>query len=207
MNAALRHDRQTVHEAKNLAPPSVRPSLFSQLLEHDGRGHTLLQATELPQKGHSNIRHLPDVRWHRVRTQSSPNLCAIQDRGQHQGIKQAPHHGDRLITHQPFELRPQLGMGTHSILLHDSFLVPWSAAALEPVAQPRLACHRELCPTLCCIFFNDSYGRLQFECPAAGSKWHHSLELMIWPCPQRQHKAFNFFCIQMVESPCIVNSQ
>ena len=59
MNAALRHDRRTVHEAKNLALPSVHPRLFSQLPKHDGGGHTLLQATELQPKGHLNIRHLP----------------------------------------------------------------------------------------------------------------------------------------------------
>ena len=27
-----------------------------------------------------------------------------------------PHHGDRLITHQPFKLRLQLGVSPHSIL-------------------------------------------------------------------------------------------
>ena len=74
MNAALRHVRQTVHEAKNLAPPRVYPRLFSQLPENDGRGHTLLQATELLQKGHLNIRHVFDVRQQKVRAQCPPFL-------------------------------------------------------------------------------------------------------------------------------------
>ena len=43
MNTALRHERQTVHEAQKLAPQPEHPRLFSQLSENDGRGHTLLQ--------------------------------------------------------------------------------------------------------------------------------------------------------------------
>ena len=50
INTALRHERQTVHEAQNLAPPPAHPRLFSQLSENDGRGHTLLSVKELPQK-------------------------------------------------------------------------------------------------------------------------------------------------------------
>lgn len=37
INAALRQDRQPVHEAKNLA---MHLKLFSDFPEHDGRGHT-----------------------------------------------------------------------------------------------------------------------------------------------------------------------
>ena len=116
MNAALRHVRQSVHEAKNLAPPSVHPRLFSQFPKNDGRADTFLQATQLPQKGDLNICHLLDVMRQRVRAQCPPNLCTIRDRGHHQGIEQSPHHGHRFVTHQPSELCLQLGAGSHSIL-------------------------------------------------------------------------------------------
>ena len=64
-----------MHEAQNLASPPVHPRFFSQLSENDGRGHTLLQVKELPQKGQLNIRYLLDVSWQRMKDADRGRTC------------------------------------------------------------------------------------------------------------------------------------
>lgn len=77
MNVALRRDRQMVHESKNRAPRPAQPGFPSRIPNHDGKGRTLPEMTELLQKRHPIIQNFRDVKHQRLRAQSSPDLCTI----------------------------------------------------------------------------------------------------------------------------------
>ena len=74
MNAAFRHGRKATHEANNLTPPSMYPRLLSQFPEHDNRGDTPLEMTQLPQNGDLNISHFLYVGRQDWRAKGSPHL-------------------------------------------------------------------------------------------------------------------------------------
>ena len=61
MNAVLKHVGQAMHEANDLAAPPMHPWHLRQLPENDCRGDTPLEAAKLPQEGHPDISHLPNV--------------------------------------------------------------------------------------------------------------------------------------------------
>ena len=160
MQAALRQTRQPSHETKHHGPPAVQPRPFCKLPKNNVGRDALAELTEIAEEGNLDVLHVFQLWDQGQGAGRSPDLAPIRDCGEHDRIKEAPHHGKGFVTHQSLVLGRQAG---------------WNKVPAEP-HTPKVSAQAQ-------------YGALRPSATSSANKWHHQKRPLTFTIRPQEIKA------------------